>query len=108
MAVWKGWRSKVAEDAVVARAVGLAFYSGDPETADRYLDKIFEIIALLEHNPEMGHACPKALGCRRFVIGTPAPGNPDTLVYCYESATEVLIGDGRIRVPATALSGLIL
>ncbi len=94
MAVWKGWRNHTVEEAVIARAVGLAHFSGDPATADRYIDKIFDLIELLEENPRMGHTCTKAQGRYRFIISPPAPGNPDTLVYFYDETSEELIGEG--------------
>lgn len=94
MAVWQGWRNETIEHAIIARATGLAWYSGDPQTADRYLDKIFDVIELLQTSPEMGRSCPKAPGCRCFVIGSPAPGSPDTLVYFFDETTSELIGEG--------------
>ena len=68
MAVWRGWRNEIVEAAIIARATGLASYSGDPETANRYIDKIFDIIELLEKNPQIGLACAKAPGFRSFAL----------------------------------------
>ena len=94
MAEWRGWRNRTVEAAVVARAIGLAWYSGDPKTAERYLDKIFDVIEFIKNSPEMGRACPQAPGHRSFVIGSPAPGSPDTLVYFFDKTTMDLIGEG--------------
>ena len=88
MAKWLGWRNEIVERVVVARATGLAWYSGDPNTAARYLDKIFDIISLLEANPQMGRLCPQGLSHRCFVSGSPAPGSPDTLVYVFDDSSE--------------------
>jgi hypothetical protein len=94
VATWIGWRNTTIERALIARATGLAWYSGDPQTADRYLDKVFDLIELLQKNPEMGRACPQAPGCRWFIIGSPAPGSPDTLVYFFDEPKKELIGEG--------------
>lgn len=94
VAVWLGWRNDIVEAAVIARATGLASYSGDSETANRYIDKIFDIIELLEKNPQMGHASAKAPGFRSFVIGSPAAGSPDSLVYYYDEGRNEIIGEG--------------
>ena len=94
MKKWVGWRTETVENALIARASALAWYSGDPQTADRYLDKIFDVIELLQANPELGRPCPLAPGCRTFVIGTPAPGSPDTLVYFFDEIKAELIGEG--------------
>lgn len=94
MATWRGWRNEIVEAAVIARATGLASYSGDTETANRYIDKIFDIVELLEKNPRMGHACAKAPGFRSFVIGSPAAGSPDSLVYFYDEKRDEIIGEG--------------
>ena len=94
MAVWIGWRNDTIEVALIARATGLAWYSGDPHTADRYLDKVFDLIELLEENPEMGRTCARAPGFRYFLIGAPAPGSPDTLVSSFDELKMELTGEG--------------
>ncbi len=93
-ATWIGWRNTQIQSAVIARAVSLAIYSGDPETADRYLDKIAELIEHLERNPLMGTRSAKIPTSRYFPIGRPAPGNPDTLVYTYDETAKSILGDG--------------
>lgn len=94
MAVWGGWRNSIVENAVIARATGLAVFSGDSDTANRYIDKIFDVIALLETNPEMGRACLHSDGHRHFLIGSPAAGSPDSLVYYFDAAKNELVGEG--------------
>ena len=92
--LWLGWRNDYVQAAVQTRAVDLAVFSGDPATADRFLDKIEEIIATLERLPESGSPCPKAPGYRYCVIGQPAPGSPDVLVYSLDVERGTLLGEG--------------
>jgi len=94
VAIWIGWRSPEIQAAVIARAVGLALFSGDPATSDRYLDKIADLIGHFERNPLLGTRSVKVPSCRYFPISSPAPGNPDTLIYNYDEAAKTLVGEG--------------
>ena len=51
MAIWGGKRNETVERALIAHATGLAWYSGDPQTTEQYLDKVSDLIELSRGNP---------------------------------------------------------
>ena len=87
---WR-YRSKEVERQAELRALQKALFTGDLNTAARYLQKLDELIKNIEAFPFMGQACGKT-NCRYSVLGHSSPGEGDVLVWSWDGIS--LIGEG--------------
>jgi hypothetical protein len=92
---WIGWRTARIEAQVVARAQSLAIYAGgSPETFLRYLTQVYAMIDQAERFPKGGTQSTRRPSTFHLVVGDPAPGSPDVLIYTLNETRMTILGEG--------------